>query len=141
MSQLRGHPLTTARTRALRSPLSPSQARLPLGFPWLRQRVAHFVDVAERDCELMVDLQAYAAATGITFADNCAAQVYWGPVEQRRPVPLLAVNLALVPTCGEADQVLAHEFMHLRWPSYGHKAVAFQRAQGLLDRLAAPVAV
>lgn len=47
----------------------------------------------------------------------------------------MAVNLQLVTTREEADRALANETMHLVVPSHGHKAVAFARAQLLLDKV------
>jgi len=44
--------------------------------------------------------------------------------DNRLSMPLMVVNLAQVPTRGSADKVLAHETMHLRVPSYGHKREA-----------------
>jgi hypothetical protein len=65
------------------------------------------------------------------------AQVFLGEYGRRLDIPLMAVNLTHVATKEAADRVFAHEVMHLRWPSYGHKQVAFDRAQNVLDTVGA----
>ena len=135
MTVHRGDPRTDARHAALVSPLPEHERALPVDMTWLRRRARVFAHVAQRPFHLVVDLQAYASATGLVFHSHYAAQVYRGPEHARLPVPLMAVNLALVTTREEADRALAHETMHLVVPSYGHKVKAFDRAQLLLDQV------
>ncbi|RLU82042.1 hypothetical protein CTZ27_31305 [Streptomyces griseocarneus] len=135
MTVHRGHPLTNARHAALRSPLPDHERDLPVDMGWLRRRAKMFAHVAQRPFHLVVDLQAYASATGLPFYPHYAAQVFRGPEEARLSTPLMAINLDLVTTREEADRALAHESMHLVVPSYGHKEKAFERAQLLLDQV------
>jgi lysine/ornithine N-monooxygenase len=133
----RGHPLTVARHEALRSPLPPAELGLPVTTQWLRARAELFARVAERHFRLTFDPAQYSKATGLLFAPHYVAQVYRGEPDQRWEVPLMVVNLARVLTREAADRVFAHETMHLRVPSYGHKRQAFAWAQQALDRVGA----
>ncbi|MGW7198998.1 hypothetical protein [Streptomyces chryseus] len=135
MTVHRGHPVTNARHAALHSPLPENERGLPVDTAWLRRRARLFAAVSGQPFHLVVDLQSYASATGLTFYPHYAAQVYTGPREARLAVPLMALNLDMVATREEADRALAHETMHLVVPSYGHKAAAFAKAQFLLDEV------
>ncbi|NUU20931.1 MAG: hypothetical protein HOV68_05355 [Streptomycetaceae bacterium] len=132
----RGSPVTTARHEALRSPLPAEQLALPAPTTWLRERAGQFAAVAERPFHLLFDLAEYTRRTGLPFAAHYVAQVYRGEPDARLGVPLMVINLAHVPTREAADRVFAHELMHLRVPSYGHKKQAFAWAQRALDQLA-----
>jgi hypothetical protein len=129
----RGHPLTVARHEALRSPLPQDELGTAVDPQWLRSRADLFMEAAERSFVLTLDLDHYASRTGLQFHTHYAAQVFRGKHTQRLEVPLMAVNLVHVRTREAADKVLAHECMHLRVPSYGHKTAAFACAQRLLD--------
>ncbi|MCM2430905.1 hypothetical protein [Streptomyces sp. RKAG337] len=129
----RGHPLTIARHEALSSPLPAEERDSPVDTRWLRSRGGLFAQAAQRPFELTFDLVWYAKRTGLPFHPHYVAQVYRGEPEQRLEVPLMVVNLARVRTREAADKVLAHESMHLRVPSYGHKREAFACAQEILN--------
>ena len=131
----RGHPLTVARHEALRSPLPKAELTMPVTTQWLRARAGMFAQVAQRPFDLTFDLARYSKVTGVSFRDHYVAQVFRGAAEQRWDMPLMAMNLARVPTREAADRALAHETMHLRVPSYGHKREAFAWAQQALDRV------
>ncbi|MEU6405410.1 hypothetical protein [Streptomyces sp. NPDC046985] len=136
MTYHRGHPLTVARHEALLSPLPPGQAQLPVDTRWLRARAELFREAAERPFALTFDSTRYTETTGLHFHPHYVAQVYRGEEDARLETPLMVVNLARVPTRADADRVLAHECMHLRVPSYGHKKIAFAYAQEILDQVA-----
>ncbi|MCX5216209.1 hypothetical protein OG689_44545 [Kitasatospora sp. NBC_00240] len=135
MTVHRGDPRTVARHEALRSPLPAEELLEPVTTKWLRNRAGLFMRAASRPFALTFDLARYSEASGLAFHEHYVAQVYRGDAGNRLDVPLMAVNLALVPTREAADKVLAHESMHLRWPSYGHKRQAFAGAQNLLDKV------
>ncbi|MEU9255755.1 hypothetical protein AB0D66_28390 [Streptomyces sp. NPDC048270] len=102
---------------------------------WLRARAELFKEAAERPFALTFDTARYAEATGLPFHSHYVAQVFRGEPGSRLKVPLMALNLARVGTRADADRALAHECMHLRVPSYGHKLEAFACAQDILDRV------
>jgi hypothetical protein len=133
----RGHPVTVARHEALRSPLPAEQLLLPVDTTWLHSRAELFRQAAQRPFTLTVDVAEYSKVTGLPFHPHYVAQVYRGEAGHRLPVPLMVVNLDQVPTREAADKVLAHETMHLRVPSYGHKREAFACAQAILDLVGA----
>jgi len=133
----RADPRTEARHAALRSPLPAQEAQLAVDTQWLRRRAQLFATAAERPFTLMFDLAKYSQITGIQFHDHYVAQVYRGEYGARLAVPLMAVNLRRVRTREDADRVLAHETMHLKVPSAGHKVAAFAAAQRLLDLVGA----
>lgn len=135
MTYHRGHPLTVARHEALVSRLSPGEAQLPVDTRWLRGRAELFRQAAERPFALTFDTVWYAEATGLAFHPHYVAQVYRGEPGARLETPLMVMNLNMVPTREDADRALAHECMHLRVPSYGHKREAFACAQEILDRV------
>lgn len=67
--------------------------------------------------------------------------MFAGPADARDEHALIYLNLEHLAHRREADRVLAHEFMHLRWPSFGHKQIAFTApnnfsSMGGLDRVA-----
>lgn len=135
MTYHRGHPLTVARHEALLSPLPAPESLLPVDTRWLRARADLFKEAAERPFTLTFDTAGYSEATGLPFHPHFVAQVFRGEPESRLDVPLMALNLARVTTRADADRALAHECMHLRVPSYGHKREAFACAQNILDRV------
>ncbi|WP_432140039.1 hypothetical protein [Streptomyces sp. bgisy154] len=135
MTYHRGHPLTVARHEALVSRLPPGEAQLPVDTRWLRERAELFRQAAERPFALTFDTVWYAEATGLAFHPHYVAQVYRGEPGARLETPLMVMNLNMVPTREDADRALAHECMHLRVPSYGHKREAFACAQAILDRV------
>ncbi|MER5356306.1 hypothetical protein ABT093_39060 [Kitasatospora sp. NPDC002551] len=135
MTYHRGHPLTVARHEALVSRLPPREAQLPVDTRWLRGRAELFRQAAERPFALTFDTAWYAEATGLVFHPHYVAQVYRGEPGARLETPLMVMNLNMVSTREDADRALAHECMHLRVPSYGHKREAFACAQEILDRV------
>ncbi|MGA5442505.1 hypothetical protein ACPCKW_23715 [Streptomyces griseoincarnatus] len=135
MTLHKGHPLTRARHEALVSPLHDVERVQAVDPRWLRDRAQVFMEAARLSFALTFDLARYSEVTGLDFHPHYAAQVFLGEHGSRLEIPLMAVNLTHVPTREHADRVLAHEVMHLRWPSYGHKQLAFARAQTVLDRV------
>ncbi|GJF30278.1 hypothetical protein KNE206_29780 [Kitasatospora sp. NE20-6] len=135
MSTERGSAITIARTRALRSPLPACEADLPADVPWLRARAPHFARAAGLRFLLILDAAKYTRLTGQQIGVEVVGRAYRGPESARLAVPLLYLQQAALATRTEADQVLAHEVTHLKWPSYGHKVKAFDRAQWLLAQV------
>ncbi|RKE03010.1 hypothetical protein [Streptomyces sp. TLI_171] len=135
MSTERGSALTIARTRALRSPLPACEAALPADQLWLRARAQQFARAAGLRFLLVLDSAKYTRLSGQRVGAEVVGRAYRGPESTRLPVPLLYLQQDALATRAEADQVLAHEVTHLKWPSYGHKVAAFDRAQWLLDHL------
>ncbi|MFF7647864.1 hypothetical protein [Streptomyces canus] len=140
MTLHKGHPLTMARHEALVSPLPVVECVQAVDPRWLRTRAELFMEASQLPFALTFDLARYSQVTGLTFHAHYAAQVFLGEHDSRLDIPLMAVNLTHVPTREAADRVFAHEVMHLRWPSYGHKRVAFDRAQNVLDMVGTLVA-
>ena len=140
MTLHKGHPLTRARHEALVSPLPVVECAEVADPRWLRTRAELFMEASQLPFTLTFDLARYSQVTGLNFHAHYAAQVFRGEHGRRLGIPLMAVNLAHVPTKEAADRVFAHEVMHLGWPSYGHKQVAFARAQNVLDTVGALVA-
>ena len=131
----RGSPITVARTRALVHHLSAATAAAPADLPWLRARVRLFAQVADRPVRLVVIAAAYQALTAAALHPLAAGHVclrLGGTVLDR---PVLYLNPDLIGNRGEAEQVIAHEFMHVGRPSLGHKTQAFAYAQRLLDQV------
>ncbi|MFC5645368.1 hypothetical protein [Kitasatospora cinereorecta] len=135
MATERGSAITIARTRALRSPLLAHEADLPADAPWLRGRAQQFTRAAGLRFLLVLDAAQYSRLTGQQIGVEVVGRAYRGPENARMAVPLLYLQQAALATRTEADQVLAHEVTHLKWPSYGHKIKAFDRAQWLLDQV------
>ncbi len=135
MSTERGSALTIARTQALRSPLPEYEGGLPADELWLRARAAQFARAAGLRFLLVLDAARYMRLTGQQIGAEVVGRAYRGPEGARLAVPLLYLQQASLATRAEADQVLAHEATHLKWPSYGHKVAAFDRAQWLLDQV------
>lgn len=125
--------VTQRRHAALTSRLRPAQATRPVTPRWLKHRFGQFVELAGVPADLTVDAEEYQARTGRPPDPDRAGEVFTGPASARWDRALVYLNPAHLPNREEADRVFAHEIMHLRWPSYGHKSVAFQRAQHLLD--------
>lgn len=132
----RGHALTVERTEALLHGLPTEIAALPADVDWLRWRAELFAKATGTRVRLVVTPVAYRALTGLAPAPGAVghACLYAHGVRLVRPVVYLAP--ARLADRGAAEQVLAHEFMHVKWPSYGHKLAAFAAAQHLLDVVA-----
>nr|BEK71297.1 hypothetical protein KPHV_85240 [Kitasatospora purpeofusca] len=133
MGSHRGHPLTTARTEALVSPLAAGEAVQAPTASWLRDRARLFSTAASVRFHLITQAGLYTRMTGEQLSTGDIGRAYFGPDGARLPVPLVYLNLPALGTRRAADQALAHEVMHIGWPSYGHKAIAFDRAQHVLD--------
>lgn len=133
----RAHAVTIERTQALRHNLSAEIAAMPVDVDWLRWRAGLFATAAEVPVRLVLTPLAYRALTGLTPTPGAAghACLYAHGVKLARPVVYLAPSR--LADRGAAEQVLAHEFMHVKCPSYGHKRAGFQVAQRLLDAVAA----
>jgi len=119
----------------LRAGLPAEQAMGPVTPAWLQHRVAYYLELADIDAELILDATDYVRRTGRPHDPRRAGEVYRWP--DRADRPLLFLDPYHLPSREEATRVIAHEVMHLRWPSYGHKQIAFHRAQQLLDAAAA----
>ncbi|MFE4516708.1 hypothetical protein ACFRMQ_21230 [Kitasatospora sp. NPDC056783] len=133
MATHRGHPLTIARTEALVSPLAaPDAEQLPTT-TWLRDRARLFSAAAKVKFHLITSAALYTRMTGEQLSSGDVGRAYSGPASARLPVPLVYLNLEVLGTRRAVDKALAHEVMHVGWPSYGHKAIAFERAQQVLN--------
>ena len=135
MSTQHGHSTTIERTRALCSPLPADEASLPVDPTWLSARALDFARVAGMRFLLVLDAGRYGRLTGQQLSTADVGRAYLGPANARLAVPLLYLQPAALASRGDADQVLAHEVTHLKWPSYGHKVLAFERAQWLLNQI------
>ena len=133
----RAHAVTIERTEALRHALPADIAKLALDETWLRWRAALFAKAAGVRVRLALTPLAYRALTGLSPAPGAAghACLYARGARLRRPVVYL--DPGRLADRGAAEQVLAHEFMHVKCPSYGHKQAGFDVAQRLLDTVAA----
>lgn len=135
MRAQRGSDITRTRHEALVSPLDPHEAVLPADSGWVRARADRLRHVTGGAFHLVLDAQEYVALTGETPGPYTAGQAFLGPHDQRLAEPIVYLNLRLVADRAAADRVLAHEFAHTVWPSYGHKAVFFDRVQQVLSLL------
>lgn len=131
----RGSPVTVARTRALVHQLSAATAAAPADLPWLCARVRLFGQVVGRPVRLVVTGAAYEALTGTAVHPMAAGHVCLRVDGTVLEHPVLYLNPGLIRDRGEADRVIAHEFMHVGRPSLGHKVQAFAFAQRLLDQV------
>ena len=133
----RAHAVTIERTEALHHALPAGIAALAADEAWLRWRAALFADAAGVRVRLALTALAYRALTGLTPAPGAAGEAchYAHGAKLERPVVYL--NPARLADRGAAERVLAHEFMHVKCPSYGHKRAGFDVAQRLLDTVAA----
>jgi len=125
--------LVQTRHRQLHHHLADDQARMVTDAGWLISRAHRYAAAAEVLIEVVLDPAQFARRTGLSVPDTWAGVAYTGPAHQRLRAALVYLNQALMPTRGDAERVIAHEIMHVRWPSYGHREVAFTRAQQLLD--------
>ena len=133
----RAHPSTIARTRALRHGLPDAIAALPVDAGWLALRTERFAAASGIEVRLVLRPATYERLTGQRPSPGAAGHAcLYGQDGTRFTVPVVYLNPGLLADRGDAEQVLAHEFMHVRWPSYGHKREGFERAQQLLDALA-----
>lgn len=131
----RGSPVTVARTRALVHHLSAGTAAVPVELGWLRARVRRFACVAGRPVRLVVAADVYEQLTGLAVHPLAAGHVCLHRDGAALPRPVLFLNPLLLRDRGEAERVIAHEFMHVCRPSLGHKRQAFAFAQRLLDQV------
>lgn len=133
----RAHAVTIERTEALRHPLPAGIAALAADEAWLRWRAALFAKAAGVRVRLALTPLAYRALTGMTPAPGAAGHAchYAHGAKLERPVVYL--DPARLADRGAAERVLAHEFMHVKCPSYGHKRAGFDVAQRLLDTVGA----
>lgn len=129
--------LVRHRQSLLRHHLDPADSATRADLWWLLTRTHAYAAAAGIAVDVVLDQRSYHHWTGRTVGDWCAGAAYTGPVGARWPVPLIYLSPRLLPTRGDAETVIAHEVMHARWPSYGHKKIAFARAQQLLDTVAA----
>lgn len=125
-----------ARHRQLRHHLDHAAAAALTDAWWLITRVHEYATAAGITVDVVLDAVSYRRRTGLDVGVWWAGAAYTGPPAARRAKPLIYLNPQLVPTRGEAELVIAHEVMHARWPSYGHRPAAFARAQYLLDTVA-----
>ncbi|MEU1812986.1 hypothetical protein [Micromonospora aurantiaca (nom. illeg.)] len=125
------------RHRRLRHRLPTGTANLPADPQWLLDRVLTYAEAAKVPVTVILDAQAYTARTGVPVTPLTAGDCYTGPPGDRAAVRVIYLSPVLLPTRGVAECVIAHEIMHARWPSYGHRPIAFQRAQELLDHVGA----
>lgn len=133
----RAHATTIARTQALRHHLPAETAARPVDAGWISLRTARFEAASGVSVRLVLRAATYRSLTGQLPSPRAAGQACLYALDGTRMNPAVVfLDLSLLHDRGQADRVLAHEFMHVCWPSYGHKAAAFERAQQLLDALA-----
>jgi hypothetical protein len=125
------------RHRQLQHHLNPATAALPADLWWLITRTHQYAAAAGIGVDVVLDAASYHRRTGLTVGPWWAGAAYTGEPGNRPAKPLIYLNPRLIPTRGDGELVIAHEVMHGRWPSYGHRAVAFDRAQRLIDLAAA----
>lgn len=124
------------RHQRLRHHLDPHDSAQPTDLWWLITRAHRYAAAAGITIDVVLDAQTYQRRTGLSVGTWWAGAAYTGPPGARLAVPLLYLNPRLLLTRGDAETVIAHEVMHARWPSYGHRRIAFERAQQLLDAVA-----
>jgi hypothetical protein len=132
----RAHALTIERTEALRHALPAGIAELPADEEWLRWRAALFAKAADTRVRLTLTPLAYRALTGLAPAPGAAGHACIYAHGDRLARPVVYLDPARLADRGAAERVLAHEFMHVKCPSYGHKRAGFDLAQRLLDAVA-----
>lgn len=125
------------RHRQLHHQLHDAVAALPADPWWLITRTHQYAAAAGISVEVVLDDASYRRRTGLDVGAWWVGAAYTGTPGDRSAKPLIYLNPRLIPTRGDGELIIAHEIMHGRWPSYGHRAVAFDRAQRLLDRVGA----
>ncbi|WP_430787172.1 hypothetical protein [Actinoplanes sp. G11-F43] len=130
--------ITQLRTQELRHHLDPHLAAMPADPWWLVTRTHQFAAAAGITVDVVLDAVTWCRRTGLQVGRWWAGAAFVGEPGARVPVPLIYLNRQLCPTRGQAELVIVHEMMHARWPSYGHRKIAFDRAQQLLDVVPAP---
>lgn len=123
------------RTQQLRHHLDDLTAATPCDQWWLLTRTHEYAAAAGIAVDVVLDALSYRRRTGLDVGQWWAGAAYTGMPGARIAKPLVYLNPGLIPTRGDAELVIAHEIMHCRWPSYGHRAIAFSRAQALLDQV------
>lgn len=132
----RAHALTIERTEALRHTLPAGIAALPADEEWLRWRATLFAKAAGTRVRLALTPLTYRALTGLSPAPGAAGHACLYAHGDRLARPVVYLNPARLADRGAAERVLAHEFMHVKCPSDGHKQSGFDVAQRLLDTVA-----
>jgi hypothetical protein len=125
-----------ARHQQLRHYLDDVTAERPADLWWLITRTHQYAAAAGITVDVVLDALSYRRRTGLDVDPWWAGATYTGMPGARPVRPLVYLNPRLIATRGDGELVIVHEIMHGRWPSYGHRAVAFDRAQQLLDTVA-----
>lgn len=100
---------------------------------WLRARFSRYCAAAGITADLYVTRNGYHRATGQRPRPANIGMAFRPAGEGQQ---CIFIDLEQLRTRGQAELELAHEIMHLRWWSYGHRAIAFTRAQQLIDTVA-----
>lgn len=126
--------LVQLRHRQLRHHLPARHAQRHVDESWLRARFEQYPTAAGIEADLHLAREVYAAATG-TRPPNSSIGMAYRPID-RTAWRCAFIDLEQLHTRGQAELEIAHEVMHLTWWSYGHRPIAFLRAQQLIDTLA-----
>lgn len=118
---------------ALRHRLGTEEAAKPATRAWVSERIHRYAEVAGVGAVAAVTTAAaYQALSGRPVVEGMWGEANWSCGER----PVVYVDPAKAGTRAQAELVVAHEVAHVRWRSYGHRTVLFERCQQLIDRLA-----
>lgn len=121
---------TQARHFALTHHLPAGVAAEPASARWVRQRARRYAAAAGVELHTVTTSpDRYTALTGIPVGPDDWGKASWAAGRH---------IVYIQPHCGGGTKggvelVVAHEISHLRWPSYGHRTVFFDRVQRLVD--------
>jgi len=122
---------TMRRHFSLRHLLGPAEAAQPATSIWVAERIHRYAGVAGIGPVVAVTSGSEYHA----LSDRPVAPGMWGEANWAcGPLPVVYVDPAKAATRGSAELVVAHEISHVKWRSYGHRRVLFDRCQALIDQ-------
>lgn len=124
---------TMRRHFALCHRLSTAEAVQPATAAWVVARIHRYAGVAGvAPVVATTSGPEYQAFSGRPVGPDMWGEANWAC----GGCPVVYVDPAKARTRGAAELVVAHEVAHVRWRSYGHRRVLFDRCQALIDQVA-----
>lgn len=124
---------TQQRHDRLRHHLPPRVARRSVDEAWIRGRFLAYQHATTQALVLCLTRADYSALTGSEPPATSLGMTYR---HRESGIRVIFLDLEQLQTRGQAELTLAHEMMHAQWWSYGHRPIAFRRAQELIDAVA-----
>lgn len=127
---------TMRRHFSLRHRLGPAEAAQPATHEWVAERIHRYAEVAGVAPVVAITTgRDYQARTGRPVGRQLWGEADWSSGE----LPLVYVDPAKTGSRAQAELVVAHEVAHVRWRSYGHRRVLFERCQELIEKVSAQI--